>query len=114
MRAHHDVPLPNNSSDTRSCIACRAVLPAVVYMPDDGLHQQVRVDFSFDQIVAGAVSHGFQAHFLPGHSGEDNDGHLRHFGVHTLQCIQIFAVGQVQIQQDDIVPLVDASAQRQD
>ena len=68
----------------------------------DRSDQQVVVDLALDQVILGPGLHGLDGRRLVVIAREHHDRHVAGMGVHGDEGLQALAVGQREIQEDDI------------
>ena len=77
--------------------------PAPLARVAHGPHQPARVDHPLDQIVLGPDLHRLDGDLLVGHDAEhDHHRHVGGPGVEAAQGLQPHAVGQAQVEEDDV------------
>ena len=108
--ATREIPVPDTIAGSGNCqrvaflafperrfrgLACNGV--------PDGAAQQLRSDVSLDDVVLCALGHHGDRCFLVLHVGEDDYGHIRRRTLHLVQALYAGPVGQIQIEEHDIV-----------
>ena len=68
----------------------------------DRSHDRVPIRGSFDQVVLGSHRHGIESGLLIAVAGEDDDGDAARVFENRVESLRAAAVGQVQIEQDDV------------
>ena len=86
-----------------------AMPPAALDGVADRTHQQVVVHLAFDQIVLRPGLHGLDRGALVVMAREHDDRHVAGVGVHGEEGFQPLAVGQAEVQQDDVELLLGAA-----